>query len=464
MQPFSEPQNTQPGNPSGPSPTNDLPSPQPQPGGLYPVPRQNRKKLWLLLAGIATVMIAVAGYVFLFYIPNLPENVWNSGLDRSGQALTSATSRVTSKDMVNTYTKSAFDGTFSYSSGSNSVSGTATAKVDSTGATADVTSSFSTDGAAEKKLEAQFIVNQPKDKLYPTLYLKFNGLANLGLGDMGSFLSAYDNKWISIDEEYFKDLGVTPADAGKADQQVTAQDVADAAKSAIDTTSEYVLTSNSSKAVFERQSFVGKEKTDGVDTYHYKVGINIDHARAYCQAVTTAYLKTNLAKKVIPDAAERDSQAKKAPDDCKSDITKEDVAKSTYDLWMDTKYKVIYKMRVTETAHPKNYTEIGQKYDGSDTLHFFSKGVTQEEEGVATNGATTSNFALTFDINTKTATVAVGMTGGEKPASGDSTDFKATMNSKPYQGTVDTSKPSGATPIQDILNSAFGASSDLSEL
>lgn len=372
-------------------------------------------------------------------------------MKRSGQALNAATTRATSKDTVSKYTKSAFEGNFSAKSGDTTTSGTASAKFDSNGAVADASATLKGEDGVDKKVSAQLIMNLAKEKLYPTIYLKFSGLGSLGLGYLDPLLKAYDNKWLLIDQDTFKAFGVdAPKATDVAQQQVTAQDVADTTKAAVQTTTEYIFSTDPSKAVWQRQSFVGREKVDSIDTYHYKVTINTDHMRAYCRAVTTQYLQSKVAQKIIPDAAEREQQIKSVPDDCKADITDENIGRSTYDLWIDMRYKVIYKVRATDKDNAATYSELGQKYDGSDTLHFFVKSVSQDK--TSEKSPTRTTMAATVDMNTSAATVGAGLSASTSGGSADeSYDFKATMSSKPYAGNIDTGQPGNVTPLLEIL-------------
>jgi hypothetical protein len=166
-------------------------------------------------------------------------------------------------------------------------------------------------------------------------------------------------------------------------------------------------------------------------------------------------LHTNLAKKVITDATERDQQIKDAGQSCSSDITDQEIAKSTYEMWADARYKVIYKIRVTDATDTANYSEIGQKYDGSNTLHFFMNSASKD----ATSGTpSTSTAAATFDLNTSAATIAAGINlngSGDGTSESDAYSFKATVNSKPYQGSINAAAPSDATSIMDILQGLF---------
>jgi hypothetical protein len=476
------PQPTSPANPQYPNhetlPTITIPA-----GGGRPMAR-GRRKLWVgITAGVALAAGAVAVYVFGFYIPNLPENVWKSSLQQSSQAIGVATSRLTSQDMVSKYSKSSLDGSFNFSSADYTASGSASAKYDSTSAVADLTASLKTGTEAEKKLAASVILNQAKDKVYPTIYLRLSGLKSLGLDYFMPGLAGYDGKWIVMDEAYLKSIGSEPTTAQQAsEQQITAQDLADAAKAVINTTTDYAFSTDPSKAVLEQKSFVGKEKVDGVDTYHYTVGINTEHARAYCVAVSNAYLQTNLAKKLTPSESDRSQQAKDDADGCKRDTTDQEIAKSKYDLWVNMRYKVVYKVRVAEAADTANYTDVGQNFDGSDTMHLFVNANSHQkvddggdcancaqENGASNSGQTsaiytTSSSKVTVDVNTSAATVVVNLSGnGDNGGANGKYTFKGAVSSKPYQGAIDTSKPSGATPMSEILKS-LGLQDGLSSL
>jgi hypothetical protein len=67
-------------------------------------------------------------------------------------------------------------------------------------------------------------------------------------------------------------------------------------------------------------------------------------------------------------------------------------------------------------------------------------------------------------VNTSAATVVVNLSGnGDNGGANGKYTFKGAVSSKPYQGAIDTSKPSGATPMSEILKS-LGLQDGLSSL
>lgn len=100
----------------------------------------------------------------------------------------------------------------------------------------------------------------------------------------------------------------------------------------------------------------------------------MDHAKAYCQALSTMCGFYRSIQEAFRGQRHRACRSeKKAGSEC-GDVVKEDFKTGgAFDLWIDKSRKVIYKIRVTDSENKANYAEIGQNYTGGDTLGLFVK-------------------------------------------------------------------------------------------
>jgi len=406
-----------------------------------PPHKKNRTKLFVGMA-VLLILLLVGGYVFAFYIPNKPQNVYNTGLNRTGQALTQVINGATEQKSLQTLKSSdvsaSIDGTMS----GTTYSGSLDVKYNSSKAAGNLTATVKQDGQPDKTVSTKFIGELPAGTEFPNIYVQLSGLKALGLSDLIPSLDKIDGQWVSIDANYLKSLGYAPSSAqNNATTQLGAADIASLAKTLASVTTEYVLTSNPKKAVIEQKKYVGKETVDGIKTYHYQIGINKVNAKAYCDALITQ-IYANPAAKKLPgyDAKTADTDKAKDISDCQQAVStiKDD---TTYDMWVDAKYKLIHKIRVTDPSAKDTYTEFGQTYNGGDTVSLF---VTYHNGPGKTDG----NFVL--DLNTKTYVTKATLTATNKDQ-GNPSDIKIVLSSQSYNGNIDVTKPASAIPLQDVL-------------
>src|SRR5690606_31032379 len=63
-------------------------------------PKKSKKPLFVGLFVALAVVLGSAGYVFGYYIPNKPENVWKTGLNRSGDTLAKLVAESTTEQKI----------------------------------------------------------------------------------------------------------------------------------------------------------------------------------------------------------------------------------------------------------------------------------------------------------------------------------------------------------------------------
>jgi hypothetical protein len=410
--------------------------------GWKPENSNGGRKKWLLIGGAAVVVLGAVAGVFGWYIPSRPENVWNTGLSRTGKVVDRIMQDVTDPKALETRTAYDLDGDMSIKSSAISGSGKLNLKADEKNSD----SGFMVDLKSTEGDKLSFGVDaktlNPKDSLYPDTYMRLHGLSTLpvDLNQMLPGITNYDNKWIFIPSASLaRIMSQSSTDTAGKDTQVTAQDVSEAARVASKTTREYVFTDAKDKAVIERKSFVGKETVDGVKTYHYTAAINKQHAKDYCLALVDGVSATKLYEKLV-DKADRSKTTAEAKKSCE-DYAKNGKAAEDFDLWIGGKYNLIHKIRISDETNKKSYVDFGQTYTGGDELPFF---MAVHEEDSKTDvrvdmkiNSKTYNFNSSFSMQTGS--------GEEK------VDFSGHINGTATDKKVSVTAPTDAVKLDDVL-------------
>lgn len=412
---------------------------------MPPPPSPRRKIILFSVIGGALLILLTAGVVFGLYLPNTPSSVWNSSLNRTGDALEQIVTTATDPKKLEAYKSSEISGTADITVDKQQYNGTFNSKFDQSNSDSGLTVTTKDSTGKTAKLNAKVLTTLAAKSNYPDVYLQVTGLKALGLDSFIPSLTAYEGKWIMIDSSYLESIGSSYLSSStNADQkQITSSDISAAAQTVTKVSNEYLFTTDDTKAVFTRDSFVGKETIDGLNTYHYKVSIDMDHAKAYCQALSTAVVSTEAYKKLSGASDTELAEAKKkAGSEC-GDVVKEDFKTGgAFDLWIDKSRKVIYKIRVTDSENKANYAEIGQNYTGGDTLGLFVK---------YHDAAAKTDTKFTVETNLKT-----NATSGSYIAKGtdsdDPYDVNITVKATPSTESVKVTKPSPVTPVQEVMN------------
>ena len=175
------------------------------------------------------------------------------------------------------------------------------------------------------------------------------------------------------------------------DSQLTSEEVAEISKVFANTTAEYILTSDSTRAVLQQKQYLGKEKLDNINTYRYEITVNKQNAQKYCVALASKLNETSAFKKL--NQLEGNSLNKETlEEDCNSS-TKELFNDQRLDLWIDRRTKLIHKIRVTQNNDRENWVEFSQNYSGGDEINF----VTRINDG---KKKTTAYFNATSNLKT----------------------------------------------------------------
>jgi len=424
----------------------------PQPN--YPVPvmgtmsasgalpgKPKRKKLLLAGGVVAFFLVLSTAIVFGYYLPNQPNNIYKTGVNRSAKALDKLINAATEKSKLEAFKKS--DITLSVDAKYQDISytGSFNAKFDGSKADGGINFVSKQTSQPNQTFSAKFQSELPSGSQYPNIYVQLTGLKTFGIDDYLPGFAAYDGKWIAILSDYLKSLGTVPTAEETSKKQLTSDDIAELARAASGVTVDYVFSTEPNKAVFEKKSYVGKEKVDNTNAYHYKVGLNKEHVKAYCKAMIDKIYSTDAYKK-LPWVDEKnvDKDKEAASKDCDSSYNGIK-ADTTYELWVDAKYKLIYKIRIPDATDKETYTDVGQVYKGGDSVSLFA---------AYHSGKDKSDGKFTLDTNLKAGTTKGTLTfsGGDLD---NKYDIKVTLDAKPYNGEINTNKPAGAIPVQEVL-------------
>ena len=406
-------------------------------------PTWTKKKLLFVVGSVVLVLALIGGVVFGLYLPNTPDNVWKTGINRTGTAVNSVVVSATEPKKLASYKTSEITGSVAVTAEGGVYAGDFTTKFDKTSLDGGLNFTLKSDSSPAEKLTAKVLSQIPSGSSYPDIYFQLTGLKTLNVDDLVPGASSYDGKWISVSSTYLKSVGdAYLSGTDNTQKQITSDDVAEVARATSSVTKNYVFSTDPTKAVFEKKSFVGKEKIDGMNTYHYKVGVNVANAKAYCTAISNAFLSTNAYKKVSSASSSDISVAKQtATKDCHDSFAKSIKSTDTFDLWIDKGYKLIYKIRIYDKTDKATYADIGQVYKGGDQLSLFA---------TVHDNASKGDGKFTLDTNLKTNTTA-GVFTYKGTDANSPFDVKVTVNAKSSNDTVKITKPTTSVPIEDVM-------------
>lgn len=389
--------------------------------------RFGRKRLFL--AGLVVfVLLGLVGYVFAFYIPNKPENVWKSAMTNTGKAY----------DMLTEYATKTRDAKGLKVDGSYAIKGDTVAdgsfSGESNGSDSQVTGKFSISG-----LKLGFDLRSLKAAGNSSdLYFKFTGLQGLGalLGggdpEVTSIFGSLNNQWFVIDHTLLQQYG-----GGSTGSQFTRADVKNLLDAIGTPSKDYVFTGDTDKSVLEVKSIVGSEEKAGRDTYHYKVGVNEAHLRTYAQALCESLKKDKIGKVLLQ--FQSGSDCKTLADDVKVD------SGDTFDAWVDKRTKLVHVVRLQDKANAKNYMEISQDYQGGSSLPMGLHYHTDESGSVMD---VTLTATLDMDANT------LAMNGNIQAAGSVTMSGTFKLNVAPSNDpNLKVTKPANAKSFAELLNS-----------
>ncbi len=431
---------------SGPIVSSDQPVVPPSVGmtpvaGMPPGQPPRRKKALLVAGGAALIALLIAGGVFGLYLPNTPGSVWNTGINRTGKAVDALATQASDKKQLDKVKGAEVTGDAKLSIGDTTFNGSLTSSYEQSKSDSGLSFDLKDSSGKTTSLSAKVQTELVKNSTYPNIYFQFNGLKALGLDAYLPGLSSYDGKWIVADSAYLESLS-SSSSTKKTQQQLTTDDVAELTTTATKVSRQYLFSTKKDTAVIEKNSYVGKEKLDGMTTYHYTATINVAHATAYCKAIAKAEISTAAYKKLTGDDEAAISKAKTDADKyCDDGLKDKTDNKRAFDIWIDKKYKLIYKTRFTDKNNKANYVEFGQVYKGDDDLKLFANII---------DGDSKRTIKATVTTNVKTYVTNTTITGKSDDTSSPF-DLLVHFNVKPGDKSVNVTKPVNGIPVEQLL-------------
>lgn len=402
------------------------------------LPSKKSKKP-LFVAGLvsALVLLLGGGFVFGYYIPNKPENVWKSAMVNNGK-LYDAMTEYALKDHEFKGTK--IDGSYE-------VSGSVNSKGTLTGQTAGNNGKFNGNLTIDgKKLgfEARSIAKT--ETAVPDVYVRFNGLSGLsqllggsqaGSPQLKAFLNGVSKQWYVIGGDM---LSQAQAES-KADEgpNFTKEDTKQFLDKVGSISKDYLFTADEDRAVLKVKELVGKEDKAKRSTYHYKVKIDESNLSDYLKALCNGLKDDKIGKQLLQgsdDCAEFAKEARGSND--VGDI----------DAWVDRRTKLIHVLRLSDPEEAANYLEFTQDYQGGDEFPF-------SLELSAKTPQDTSKFKLSGVLNTNTNKLQLeGLIDIAAKTAKESMKGSFKLAVEPSNDTsLKVEKPANARPIMELVMS-----------
>lgn len=399
-----------------------------------------RKKMLLLAATAALVVLLVGGYVFGMYLPNRPSAVYSSSLKNSGKAVDTLVAYGKAEAKKN-YKSYGFDGTLNVKSSSASYDATLSGALDKD---ANGTVKLAADILGEK-VSANVRSIHAKGNSSPDVYVQVTGIKS-ALDKYGlNKLDNLDGQWISIDHTLIDTYSASiqkgaGASGNSAFTAPSSEDINDLLVKVQAVNKQYLFTTDSSTAVFKNQKYIGHETKDGRPVNHYRVGYDKKHLEAYVAAIKIAIDSSKLN-----DWSKKANNGKNLSDAAHFDVLSNSVknakADYTFDLWADTKTKLIHSVQFADPSDKNSVLAITQNYNGGSQYPFsFTFTGTDSMTHKPQNGK------LDLTLDTSTHKYIANVSGN---ASGMDVRFKLTL--APSDSAVEVVAPTGAQSVNTLL-------------
>lgn len=380
----------------------------------------------VFIPAIVVLLLIGSASAFYFGYYNSPSFIYSESLKNTG---TGYDRLVTYADQQSKLGIAGYSGSGTYSASSSSANVDGTMSFQDSQGNSDTTFSVGTQGV-RVNVDARTIKSGAAE---PDVYIKFAGIKGLGTmaGDPGldPAFAKLDGKWIFIDHTFLVGQDKQSGQTNTGDP--TREQLLDEARAFGQVNKEYLFSTAKDKAVTTVVKKVGKETIDGRSTYHYQIALQKDNVKKYILAQRDA-LEHSKLDAWLKQSHEESSVLKSFND--AADSTKNIKASDTYDIWMDTGQRIIYKVRYNFHPNPaNNYVDYGLNYKGGSDYPFFISGKSQD----GNDGATTYSF--TTDINTSTNTA--GFHYDEQTGGSDPYKLHADFNLKTSRTAINIARP-----------------------
>ncbi|MCA9348066.1 hypothetical protein KC867_01505 [Candidatus Saccharibacteria bacterium] len=280
-----------------------------------------KKTLIIPAVMIAVLLLGIGGYVFGLYLPNKPNNVWSTGLKRTGKQLDAIVEKLSDPEAMKTLTKNKLAISGKYTSDGGTISGNLESKYDKTNTDStlklEASSSYlDQDIDITIDLKTQIVENA----IWPNTYFRLNGFDSFGLESYGVDTQLFNNKWISIEQDDYKDLlGQTLNSDEQAEENITQDEIMTLVADISSVNNEYIFTDDTSKAVIVADKFVGTEESEGITANRYEASINQANTVLYCKALTEKlYSNATYTKFVFDESDDIDKAKEKDQESCET--------------------------------------------------------------------------------------------------------------------------------------------------
>lgn len=400
-----------------------------------PTGRRFSKKLLIPIIAAVVLIGGASAYYFGYY--NNPSVIYSQSLEKTGKGYDKLI------DYADKESKQA-----------KSYTGTGTYKISSDGTTVDGDIGYKAGsgasqltfdvGASGVRVNVDVRTFKSDTSVTPDFYFKVGGLKGLGtsLGqpDLEPYLDQLDNTWIVIDHTFYDSLSSGTSQSGGLTSP-THDQVIDEARAFGKVNQDYVFTTDKNKAITTVLQKYGKETVNGHKTYHYKIALQKDNVKKYILAQRDALKASKLNDWLKANKADQDIY-KSLTDS--ADSAKNIKSSDTYDIWVDTGQRIVYKIRFPDSKDPAvNYADVGLDYKGGDSFPFFIS-------GKSTSDSDTTTYDLGATLNTKTN--KVNFNADVKASGQQSETFTADFGLQSSTGNTTIDKPANAKPISQVLN------------
>lgn len=441
---FSPPEQiSPPSNPAGGGVHSDTGQPL-----LYSEPPK-RARRWLkpVLAALVVLAIIAGVYVFAFFLPNTPGNVYSSSMKRTGLALDKLINYGENQHPTN-YNSLAVNGNVNVDGKDYNFNGNLKGNYDKNGNT---TTHFSMDDKVQGntnqhiQLGLDFLTIKPGGQQSPDVYFKITGIDSLFGALATGGLDQYDGKWIVIDHNTIEQYAKQAADQGGSDSSIklpTQAQINDAINQVQAVNKQYIFTANKQRAVLVEKKFEGAEIKYGRSTYHYQMGYNkanlLNYVKAVGKALDASQLNTWSKATYHKNLSEEmNFQAKE------NYVKKHAIDDFTFDMWADRHTKLVEAVRFTDPNNIDDSVTFGQMYAGG-ANYPFRVDFTANDSGDKASGT------LKFNYNSQQKKLALDFNTTDD-SSGDKTTASGHIDLTPSQQDVKPVAPSGAVPLSDVL-------------
>ena len=403
-----------------------------------------KNKKVAIVAGVVAAVVLLgggAGAYFGLIVPNKPENIWKSSLERTAKGY----------DQLVEYANKNKEAKGIDAGGSFTLEGAVAATGTFDVKTYEEDSDFNVRaGFANRNLTLEGRTLSVPGAKNPDVYLKATGIAALSgfAGDYGQLLSAYDGQWISIDHEFLDNMqsSTTSETTTTGLAALSMSDVNKIATTVGTVNKQYIFNKDTSKSALSVAKNVGKETRNGRTVYHYKVGVNKENAKNYIKDLAAALQGTPFTKLTHGDSVSDSINVNRLTDA----IDKYD-AQDVADVYIDTGTKLLSAVRFTDRGDSKTYIEIGCGYVSGDSVPVT---VDYQKSG----GGQVATFKLGLTVNTKTnkLDVDLNVVGPKDSTTNATTRATAKVSVGPNNDKFDVVRPANAKTLNEVLNTLLG--------